>query len=211
MEKKTRLQKAFELELPDRPPILGGWLAAPGHICALTGCSEDGYWADPMHWGLEAERALGSDGVIGIFVPIARGSYRCVDHHVLEERARYATVDDVLAEIAAMPEPEAVEAGFDEEAEYAQFIAEFQARQAQCGDMLWCPADWSIIPQALWYHRFGYEGALMTLALCPDRYRKLIQISAIKGRQSRWSRPRTCAASISRWWSIPSNRCGRRG
>ena len=29
MDKKTRLAKAFNLELPDRPPILGGWLAAP--------------------------------------------------------------------------------------------------------------------------------------------------------------------------------------
>ncbi|MDY7080690.1 MAG: uroporphyrinogen decarboxylase family protein [Chloroflexota bacterium] len=39
-----------------------------------------------------------------------------------------------------------------------------------------------MIPRALWYLEFGYEGALMTLALHPDRYRKLIQFSAEKGR-----------------------------
>jgi hypothetical protein len=27
MDKQTRLLKTFALELPDRPPILGGWLA----------------------------------------------------------------------------------------------------------------------------------------------------------------------------------------
>ena len=79
MEKIERLTRAFDLELPDRPPILGGWLAAPEHIQALTGCSEDDYWADPFHWGLEAERVLGSDGVINIHEPISRGEYRIVD------------------------------------------------------------------------------------------------------------------------------------
>ncbi len=98
MDKKTRLAKRFDLELPDRPPILGGWLAAPEHIRALTGCSEDEYWSDPFDWGLFAERALGSDGVIGVFEPIARGTFRCVDGHVLETRAAY-TVESVLAEI----------------------------------------------------------------------------------------------------------------
>ena len=182
MDKKTRLTKAFDLELPDRPPILGGWLAAPEHIQALTGCSEDAYWADPFYWGLEAERALGSDGVVTVFVPIARGAYRCVDGQVLERRAAH-TVESLLAEIEAMPDPEQVEAGFDFEAEYAAFAAGLQARQAQCGDIVWCPADWSMIPKALWYHEYGYETAFTTLALHPERYRKLIRVSAVRGRQ----------------------------
>jgi hypothetical protein len=62
MDKKRRLTKTFDLQLPDRPPILGGWLAAPEHIQTLTGCSEDDYWSDPFHRGLEAERVLGTDG-----------------------------------------------------------------------------------------------------------------------------------------------------
>ena len=29
MDGRTRLSKTFDLEVADRPPILGGWLAAP--------------------------------------------------------------------------------------------------------------------------------------------------------------------------------------
>lgn len=195
MDKKTRLATVFDLHLPDRPPILGGWLAAPESIWALTGCSEDEYWSDPFYWGLQAEHVLGSDGVITIFVPIARGAYRCVDGQVLEARAAY-TVESVLAEIAAMPDPQEVEATFDEAAEYAKFVATFQAEQGQCGDLLWCPADWKLIPKALWYHEYGYETALTTLALYPDEYRKLIQLSAVRGRQRAVLRARAITEGI---------------
>ncbi len=139
MNKKTRLTHAFDLGTPDRPPILGGWLAAPEHIQALTKCSEDDYWSDPFHWGLEAERVLGSDGVIDIFEPISRGEYRIVDGQVLEERAAYS-VESVLAEIVSLPDPEELEVQFDEEREYATFVAEHKEKQSLCGDILWCPA-----------------------------------------------------------------------
>jgi hypothetical protein len=182
MDKRTRLESAFALEAPDRPPILGGWLAAPNHIQALAGCTEDEYWSDPFRWSLAAERALGSDGVIDVFTPIARGSYRCVDDHTLEARAAY-TVEAVLAEIEAMPAPEEIEAGYDAGASYAEFVEDLRAKQAKCGDILMCPPDWSMIPKALWYHEFGYEGALMTLALYPEVYRKLLLISAVRGRK----------------------------
>ena len=39
------------------------------------------------------------------------------------------------------------------------------------------------LPKALWYHEYGYETALTTLALYPEQYRKLIQVSAVRGRQ----------------------------
>ena len=195
-EGKTRLARAFNREMPDRPPILGGWLAAPEYVQSLTGCSEDQYWSDPFYWGLEAERVLGSDGIIGIFTPIARGTFRCVDGQVIEKRAAYS-IESVLAEIDTMAEPEELEAGFDEENAYATFKAEFLAKQVQCGGITWCPADWKIIPKALWYHEFGYESALMTLALHPDRYRKLIRVSATLGRQKAILRARAIREGIS--------------
>jgi hypothetical protein len=181
MDSIARLTTAFDLSQPDRPPILGGWLAAPEYIQKLSGCSEDDYWADPFHWGMEAERALGSDGVIGIFVPVTRGAYRCVDGHVLEERARY-TLDAVVAEIAALPEPKQMRADFDEESEYAALREELLARQGQSGEMLWCPADWEIIPTALWYGRYGYENALLLPRLHPEAHLKLLRTSAERGR-----------------------------
>jgi GNAT superfamily N-acetyltransferase len=182
MDKRQRLEAAFSLQPADRTPVLGGWLAAPEHIMALTGATPDEYWADPFRWGLEVERVLGADGVIGIFVPVARGSFRCVDHNVLADRARYATPEDVLAEIAALPEPQDVEADFDEEAEYGAFVAELEEKQRACGDILWCPAYWEAIPRALWFSRFGYESYFTALALYPDRVRRLIGVSAAQAR-----------------------------
>ncbi len=55
MNKKTRLETTFNLETPDRPPIMGGWLAAPNHIQTLTGCSADEYWDDPCRGRMGAE------------------------------------------------------------------------------------------------------------------------------------------------------------
>jgi uroporphyrinogen decarboxylase len=62
--------------------------------------------------------------------------------------------------------------------------------------MLWCPADWSLIPKALWYHEYGYDAALTTLAAYPDRYRKLIRISAECGRQRALLRARAIREGI---------------
>jgi hypothetical protein len=182
MNHAERLAKAFALELPDRPPILGGWLAAPEHIQSLTGCSDDEYWDDPFHWGMEAEHVLESDGVVTIFTPIARGGYRCVDGRVLEMRAAW-TVESVLEFIDEQPEPAEIRDSFDEEADWALAKPGFVANQERAGDIVWTPAGWDLTPHALWYSKFGYETALMALALHPDRYRKLIQISAEWGRR----------------------------
>jgi hypothetical protein len=138
---------------------------------------------------------LGSDGVVTVFVPVARGAYRCVDHEVLERRAQY-TLEGMLQEIEALPDPAEIEASFDEEAIYPAFAEELQARQAQCGELLWCPADWSLIPQALWYSRFGYENALAALALYPERCLKLIEVAAVQGRQRAVLRARAIREGI---------------
>lgn len=181
MNSQERLQEAFSLGQPDRPPILGGWLASPEHIWKLVGCSEDEYWDDTFYWGLEAERALGSDGIVGVFEPVARGAYRCVDGSMLEHWAE-SSVEGVLEYIDNLTEPQMLVDEFDEESTYQQFAADLKAKQSQCGDIQWCPADWEMIPKALWYHEFGYENALITLAQYPDQYRKLIQFSAERGR-----------------------------
>jgi hypothetical protein len=195
VDKHQRLAAAFDLATPDRPPILGGWLAAPGHIQTLTGCAAADYWADPIAWSIRAEQVLGSDGLITVFVPVSEGEYRCVDQTVLDRRAAY-TVEKVLEDIAARPDVDEMVAEFDEEQAYAEFLAEFQADQARCGDMLWCPADWRLIPKALWYHEYGYEAALTTLAAHPDAYRKLIRTSAERGRQQARLRARAMQAGI---------------
>ncbi len=101
---------------------------------------------------------------------------------MLEERAAY-TLDDVIAEIDALPTPEELEAQFDETAAYDKFIAEHRHWQELMDDILWCPAYWDIIPKALWYHEYGYENALLLPALYPEHELKLLNYGAAKGRQ----------------------------
>ncbi|MFC1959809.1 uroporphyrinogen decarboxylase family protein [Chloroflexota bacterium] len=175
-------------------------MAAPEHIMTLTGCSADEYWAAPFHWGLEAERVLGSDGVIVVFEPIVRGEYRIVDEEVLEERAAYS-LDDVVTWIEKLPDGEAIKGNYgavdhdinptesvlippslSADEAYAVMTAELKDKQAQCGAILWSPADWSAIPNALWYHVFGYENALMLPLLYPELWRKLFRLTAEKAR-----------------------------
>lgn len=177
MTKKQRLSKAFSLEMPDRPPILGGWLSAPTHIQTLTGCSPAEYYADPFSWGLQAERVLGSDGIIAITEPATREDFRTISMADVARRGSY-TVDRVLAEIDALPDPDQIRDEFDEEPEYARFRDELTRRQDQCGEILWCPADWELVPRALCYHEYGYESSMLALALHPDRYRKWLRANA---------------------------------
>jgi hypothetical protein len=182
MDSRTRLKTAFALQTPDRPPILGGWLAAPNHVQALTGCSEEQYYDDPYRWGIAAEHMLGSDGLLDVFKPASRGGYRIVNQETLDKRARY-TIDIMLEEIQEKPDVDEIKANFDEDDEYAKFAGELRRHQSACADLVWCPAYWDIIPIALWYGTYGYETALSCLALYPDQYRKLIRTSAETARQ----------------------------
>ena len=182
MDKKQRLQRAIALQVPDRPPIMGGWLAAPNLVQALTGCSAVQYYADPQEWGLRAEKALDSDGLVDMFKPASDDGYRIVDARTLAERAAY-TLETMLAEIQSLPDVDELRETYDEESAYRVYLEEFQQWQARMGEMVWCPADWSILPTALWYAKYGYENALLGLAAHLDIYRKLIRTSAETGRQ----------------------------
>lgn len=182
MDHRTRLSAAFRLRTPDRPPILGGWLRAPDTIREIVGCSEEAYYRKPVHWGIEAERILGSDGVIRTFHPVRRGAYRKVDQETLEARDAY-TVDRVLEEIKALPDPQELQAGFDSEAAYADFIDEYDRVQSMCAPMLWCPAGWEVVPKALWYERYGFETTFTTMMRHPGEYARLIRTSAHIARQ----------------------------
>jgi hypothetical protein len=92
-------------------------------------------------------------------------------------------MESVAAEIEALPEPEEMRACFDEDAAYSQFVTEFLASQEGFGDLVWCPADWNMIPMALWYHRYGHDNALLLPALYPSLHRKIMRMSAERGRQ----------------------------
>ena len=184
--RRTRLEAAFALQQPDRTPILGGWIACPGHIAGLARVSVDEYWADPISVSLRAYDALGSDGLVGIFVPRHREDFRCVDRESYATADGHMTLEQAVAQIDAMPTPEAIEAGFDLEAAYAEFRHSQVEMQERSGDMLWMPAQWGAGANASWWGPLGYENYFAVVGLYPDRARKLMEVGGANGRcQSR--------------------------
>ena len=182
MTKRERLGAALALDRPDRTPILGGWIACPEHIMALTGADEDEYWHDPKGVSIRAYEVLGSDGLIDLFVPKARGSYRCVDDTNYLRSATEMSLEEATAKVDAMASPEQVEAAFDFDAEYATYRQSLIDMQARCGDMVWMPARFSAGGMVTWYGELGYENFFYIFGLYPERARKLVEIGGARGR-----------------------------
>lgn len=179
MSKRARLEAAFTLEPVDRPPSLGGWIADPAKVTALTGATEDQYWNDPVPISIEAYRRLGLDGLVDVNVPSERGGYTLVTKSDLEARGRYAGPEAIVADVERLPLPDQVLAQFDEQAEYEQKCTEMRRLQALCSeDLYWCPARWEVIPNFEWYRLYGYENYLLAVRLYPDHVIRLYRHAA---------------------------------
>lgn len=182
MNSRDRLEAAFTLKKPDRTPILGGWIACPEHIMKLTGTDEDQYWKDPWDASIRAYEILGTDGLIGILVPRERGGYRIVDHDSYVHGDSGRSLEDVVAEIDAMPSPEKIEGSFDFKESYGKFREELISTQKRCGDMVWMPAQWDAGAKISWYSKLGYENYFCVIGLYPDHARKLMEVGGAQGR-----------------------------
>jgi hypothetical protein len=182
VDRKERLEAAFRLEEPDRTPILGGWIACPDHVTALAEVGPDEYWGDPTAVSIEAYRRLGSDGLIGVFVPRGREDFRCVDRDSYQSAEAGMSLQEAVERIDAMPGPEEVEGAFDLEGEYGPFAADLRAAQEVCGEMLWMPAQWEAGARVTWYAEFGYVNFLSIVALEPGRAQKLMEVGGARGR-----------------------------
>jgi len=182
MSPRERLETVFSGGEPDRTPLLGGWIACPAHICALTGATLDDYWEAPLKVSIRAYQALGMDGLIGVFVPRKRSDFRCVDADSYTHADPGLSLADALARIDAMSSPEQVEAGFDYDAEYETFRRDLTEKQSLCGETVWMPAQWAAGARVTWYGEFGYENFFMIVGMYPDRARKLMAVGGARGR-----------------------------
>ena len=176
MTPRERLDAVFDLEAPDRTPILGGWIACPEHIMALAGASEDEYWADATSVSIRAYEKLGSDGLIGVFAPRSREDYRCVDGDSYAKADSGRSLEQCIEEIDSWPEAGSYEESFDFDAQYATFSAELRRMQQACGEMVWMPAQWEATARVTWFFHFGYENFFCIVGRYPDRARKLMEI-----------------------------------
>jgi hypothetical protein len=192
LSKRERLETVFAGGRPDRTPILGGWIACPRHICSLAGISEEQYWQSPVPWSVRAYRALGTDGLVDVFVPKAKGDFRCVDASDYKHAGSSMTLDEVTAAVDAMPSHGEIEARFDFPAEYAAYRQGLVERQALCGDVVWMPANWNAGARLTWYEDFGYENFFLLLGLHPERAGKLVAVGGALG----WCQGRLVARAV---------------
>lgn len=182
MSPRDRLETVFALGEPDRTPVLGGWIACPDHIARIAEVDLDTYWADTFDVSIEAYRRLGTDGLISIFIPASRDDFRCVDRDNYAKADRGQSLDEALAEIDAMPDPDELENELDFEESYGQFRDGLVAEQERCGEMVWMPAQWGAGAQVSWYREFGYENFFIIVAAHTDHARKLMDVGGARGR-----------------------------
>jgi len=181
MMRRERLEAVIAGRRPDRTPVLGGWIACPEHICALANVDIETYWADPVEASIAAYRELGSDGLVGIFVPRGREDFRCVDAQSYKSASGGMSLEEAVSRIDELPTAAEHEAAFDVEAAYAPFRAGLVEMQRRCGEMLWMPAQWSCGAKVTWYADFGYENYLLVVGLYPGRAAKLIALGGAQG------------------------------
>jgi hypothetical protein len=180
MSPRQRLEAVFTLSEPDRTPILGGWIACPEHIIALAGATREEYWRDPISVSIRAYRALGSDGLIHVFVPKGQEDFRCVDADSYVHARPDLSLQDALAQIESMPSAEQIEAAFDFETEYVTFREDLLIQQSLCEEMVWMPAQWSAGARITWYGDFGYENFFLIVGGYPDHARKLMEVGGAR-------------------------------
>ena len=182
MSPRQRLEAVFALEQPDRTPVLGGWIACPDHLARIAEVNLDTYWAETFDVSIEAYRRLGTDGLICIFIPATRDDFRCVNHDTYASADAGQSLEEALARIDAMPDPEEIEGEFDLDTAYEHFRAGLLDMQKRCGEMVWMPAQWTAAARVTWYGDFGYENFFLIVAAHEDRARKLIEVGGASGR-----------------------------
>jgi hypothetical protein len=167
-EHRERLLAMLDGKRTDRVPLLGGWVLGDAQHQALAGCSAEAYWRDPARWAIEAHRRLGVDGMIALHVPRAPGDYRdgLTKEGFEAYKARYPSVEHVLAYAQAQPSPQEAAAAFDAEGWRDELRGHVLAMQAQMGDLVYLPTLWEVVhPRFEWYPEFGYENYLLFMHL----------------------------------------------
>ena len=182
MTKKERLECVFAGETPDRPPVLGGWIANPGALLQITGKGAEAYRENPQSVAIEAYQKLEMDGIIGVFTTKSPDVYRCVDQNSYINADKGLSYEEAERKAENMPAACDYEKNFDFEKEYAAFRDGLIDMRAKCGDMLYAPANWGASARSTWYGEFGYENFFLIVGLRPDLAVKLFQLGGAMAR-----------------------------
>jgi len=178
MTKRERILRTLRFETTDRVVLLGGWIIDDSHHRAITGCTEEAYWRDPMKCSIEVHRVLDVDAMIMVPVPKGPGAYRgdLTRESFEGYKHRYKSPEDVLVFVRSQPPSEQVARRFDAEAWREEFRADVLTKQQRMGDIVYLPTLWGVVhPEFEWYWEFGYENYLIFMQLYPEAAGKFFE------------------------------------
>ena len=180
MKPRERIDCVIAGGKPDTTAVLGGWIADPNLLVGAAGVSRDEYAANPMANMVKAHRNLGVDALITV-MGLDLDRWRIVDEHSYIGSHLNDDFDAFTRQVEALPDAHEIEAGYDLDAGYVQFFESVGAVQAQCGDIVYMPAQWDAGARASWFQTYGYENFFMLIALRPDLAAKLFRIGGAHG------------------------------
>ena len=140
MKKKERLDNVFEGKKSDRPPMLGGWIAAPELLLRITGLTENDYNTNPRSVAIEAYKKLEMDGLISIFTTGSVDIYRCVDNNSYVKADIGMSFDEAVRKVEEMPEADEYERNFNFKEWYENYRNDLINTQKECGNIVYMPA-----------------------------------------------------------------------
>ena len=182
MNKRHRLDRVIASQLPDRLPVLGGWIAHPRALVELAGASVGDYHRTPREVAARAYKALDVDGLVDLFVTKDVDVYRGIDEHTYLKADSGRSFDETVAMIENLPEADEYARQFDFAADYARYRNWLADTQALCGDMGYMPAEWFAGARLSWYAEYGYENFFLLIGLRPDLGAKLCRRGGVLGR-----------------------------
>ena len=181
MTKRERLDCVIAGIRPDRPPVLGGWIANPRMLLDITGESIGAYHENPLKVALTAYQILEMDGLIDVFLTKSVDIYRCVDQNSYLGSDKGMTYEEAERAVGDLPSCDEYEKAFDFDGEYASYRNRLVTMQEKCGDMVFMPANWNAGARASWYGDYGYENYFLLIGLRPDLGAKLLKLGGAIG------------------------------
>ncbi|MCL2664751.1 MAG: hypothetical protein FWE82_03990 [Defluviitaleaceae bacterium] len=181
MTKTERIEAVIAGKLPDRPPVLGGWIAHPRALVEISGAAEADYLRDPRRVAVSAYEKLGADGLIGVFTTKDLDTYRNQNKENYLKSDTGKSFEEAVRIAEGLPDAEEYAKQFDFDACYNGLKKEFADMKKICGDMAYMPANWSAGARITWYGEYGYENFFLLVGLRPDLGAKLCRLGGVSG------------------------------
>lgn len=204
-----RAIRTFRFEETDCVPTWGGWIVSAGFFEYVTGKR---FWDDPRGVAFEAYRKLEVDVLLqGVYLPASPTEWRKHTTETIEGAQKFGAVEDVVAYVESLPEPNTLEEEFDFDAQLVNIESTGAQFQEELGsDIFGLPSCGTA--RFTWYSEFGFESYLMAAALYPDVMRRLFEHSGEGARLQNTARAELVRQKkLHPFFFVGQDICGRGG